>query len=88
MAAVTTRAQEKRERQAIKPLIVAKSHIHDISAHELKEAQQNYLTLENLWESARAETPQQTRGKTMYRYKVQKGVLYHVYNSSHSGEVK
>ena len=38
VAAVNTRAQEKLERQAIKPLIVAKSDIPDVNAKMLKEA--------------------------------------------------
>ena len=39
IVAVTTTVQEKGKRQAIKPLIVAKSDIPDVSAQVLKVAQ-------------------------------------------------
>ena len=72
VAAVTSRAQEKRERQTTRPQMVARSGIPDVSAQILKEAQQNDRTLGKVWKSARAKTQQQTRGKTIYRYEVQK----------------
>ena len=62
VAAVTTRARE--------------SDISNVSAQVLKEAQQIDPTLGRIWESARAESQQKTRGKTTYRYEVQKGILY------------
>ena len=58
VVAVTIRAQEKCKRQAIKPLMAAKSDIPDVRAQVLKEAQQNDPTLEKLWEGAQAETQQ------------------------------
>ena len=48
VAGVPTRAQEKRERQAIKPLTVGKSDISTVSAQVLMEAQQNDPTMEKL----------------------------------------
>ena len=70
VVAVTAKAQEKHERQTIKPLIEARSDIPNVSAQVLKEAQQIGPTLKKLWEAARAETQQQIRGKTTYRYDV------------------
>ena len=82
VAAVTTRAQEKHRGK----LSSNWSNIPDVSAQILNEAQQNDPTMEKLRESARAETQQQTRGKTTYRYELHTGILYHMYNSSHSGQ--
>ena len=79
LSAVTTRAQEKKKGENIKPLNVTQSGVESIDVDKLKEEQQHDSSLKKLMELAKADGPVKTRGRGQCRYELHKEILYRLY---------
>ena len=82
--AVTTRAQSEREKVACKPLTIKNIVISDVNLEQLKEMQEQDLTLKTYWELAK----QKDMEVGNIEFLVKKDLLYRKFKSKDGREVK
>ena len=84
-AAAETRAEERRARKPLKPLVTPDIKIDEVSGDQLRDLQASDESLSKLFEHAREKTIITLRNEARVRYATQKGILSRFYFRDNEG---